>query len=384
MKLRDYPSADTRRKALESELSLSFSAISQVPFDEKQATGRNCENIIGAVSVPLGIAGPLAILHSPQQKHEYYIPLATTEGALVASVNRGCKAIFLSGGARVVSKKIGITRAPVFTVEHVFAAEKFIAWITVHYQEIKQKTEATSSHLRLLAITPYTTGRTVFLRFRFDTEDAMGMNMVTSAVAEAVTYIESETGYQCVALSGNLCVDKKPNYLNFIEGRGILVKADVTIPHTVVVQLLKTTPQRMLEVAQKKLLYGAILSGSIGANAQYANILAAVFLATGQDMAHIAECSIGITEIEQQGDDLYISVYLPDLVIGTVGGGTQLGTQQDCLSLLGLTGGDNGKNAIKLSEILAAAVLAGEISLLSALASNDLAHAHNTLGRGNK
>src|SRR6266480_4868508 len=162
------------------------------------------------------------------------------------------------------------------------------------------------------------------------------MNMATIGFSHAVDFIEKETDATCIALSGNMCVDKKPNLLNFIEGRGIQVKADVTIPKEIVADVLKTTPQKLVETAKRKLLYGSIFSGSIGANAQVANIIAAIFLATGQDMAHVGESSMGVTEIDEVNGDLYASIYLPDLVLGTVGGGTQLATQKEALAILGI------------------------------------------------
>jgi len=382
--LRDYKTAQERRNAVEKELGINLENIANFPFDELQASTRNCENMIGGVRVPVGIAGPIKVQSSKFKIQNYYVPLATTEGALVASVNRGCKAITESGGANVITKKIGITRAPVFVVEDILKGREFITWIEKNFGKIKNACESTSSHLQLLEIKPWHAGKNVFLRFRFDSQDAMGMNMVTIATSSAVSLIENEIGVKCVALSGNLCVDKKSNFLNFIEGRGIQVWADVTIPKDVVLSVLKTTPQKLTETAKRKLVYGSILSGTIGMNAQYANIFAAIFLATGQDIAHIAECSVGITEIEEVENGLYASIYLPDLVIGTVGGGTQLATQKECLHILGISGGDSGKNAIQLSEVIGGAVLAGEISLLASLSENTLAKAHERLGRGKK
>jgi hydroxymethylglutaryl-CoA reductase (NADPH) len=383
MDLRTYPTIREKRLAMEANLKVNLPHIGTFSINEQQASTKNCENMIGAVQVPIGIAGPLLIQrgNSPES---FFLPLATTEGALVASINRGCKAISASGGVRVVSKRIGITRAPVFSVSNVSEGQKFITWIQKNFHTIQTLAESTSSHLTLLEITPWLMGKNVFLRFRFDTEDAMGMNMATIAVDKVVAFIEEQTTARCAALSGNVCVDKKPNFLNFIEGRGTSISADVVLPAEIVASVLKTTVHAIYEVAQRKLVYGSILSGSIGANAQIANVLAALFLATGQDLGHIAECSMGITTVEQQGDDLYISVYLPDLVVGTVGGGTHLDTQKEALSILGISGGDQGKNAQKLAEIIGGAVLAGELSLLASLAEHSLAKAHKTLGRGEK
>ncbi len=384
MDMRKFSSASQRRKSLEEKLSVNLPHIGSFSLDEKIASVKNCENMIGAAQIPLGVAGPLKLV-GDYAKGDYYIPLATTEGALVASVSRGCKAIGQNGGARVISTKIGITRAPVFVVDNLKEGRKLIHWVKSNFKVLRNITETTSSHLSLWEIKTWQLGRNVFLRFRFDTQDAMGMNMATIAVSEAVSYIEKKAGVNCVSLSGNMCVDKKPNYLNFIEGRGISVSAEVILSADVIASVLKTTTAKILETAQRKLTYGSLMSGSIGANAHFANTLAAIFIATGQDAAHVSECSAGITTVEPiDRNRLYFSVYLPDLVVGTVGGGTDLDTQKESLSILGIKGGDNGKNMQKFSEIIAAAVLAGEISLLSSLSEKSLAKAHKKLGRNGK
>ncbi len=378
MDVRVYKSVKVRRSALEKELGIGLSSIASFSFDEELASSRNCENMIGATHVPLGVAGPLQI-----QDQAYYIPLATTEGALVASVSRGSKAITQSGGASVMSGKVGVTRAPVFRVDNLRHAKEFVDYLENNFYAIKKVVASTSHHLELLKIKPLVVGRNVFVRFHFDSQDAMGMNMATIACTKIVSLLEKDTKAACIAISGNLCVDKKPNYLNFLEGRGHSVWAEVFISKDVVSSVLKTTIDAIVEVSQRKFL-GSTLSGSIGANAHYANVLAAIFLATGQDIAHVAECSMGITTVEKVDKNLYVSVYLPDLMIGTVGGGTTLATQKEALSLLGVAGGNNGKNAKLFAEIIAGAVLAGEISLLASISEGSLARAHDKLGRGKK
>lgn len=379
MNLRDFPNTEKRRKALAEHLNLDLSNIGKFSLDDSIASSRNCENMIGVTQIPLGIAGPLKIKSYP----DYFIPLATTEGALVASINRGCKAISESGGATVISKKIGITRVPVFKVKNLTEGQKIINWLEQDFPQIKKIAEATSSHLTLTNLKPWLVGRSLYLRFSFDTQDAMGMNMATIASTEIINYIEQTIKIQCVAISGNMCVDKKPNYLNLIEGRGYTVSAEAILPAQIITSVLKTEKEKILEVAERKLHTASILSGTIGSNAHMANILAAIFLATGQDIAHVAECSTGITTVEpsENGKDLYISVYLPDLIVGTVGGGTQLATQKEALSII--SSGEK-LTAQQLSERIAAAVLAGEISLLASLAQGTLAKAHKKLGRGIK
>ena len=383
MDFRAYTDIDERRKALGKNLKLNFSHLGKYSIDARLASTKNCENMIGVIQVPLGVAGPLKII-SNNVKEEFFLPLATTEGALVASVNRGCKVILQSGGVSIISEKIGITRAPVFAVKNIIEGKKFVSWVNDNFNAIKEIAETTSSHLKLLEIKPTSMGRNVYLRFRFDSGDAMGMNMATIAVTKAAEFIKKETSVSCTAISGNMCVDKKPNFLNFIEGRGHTVSADVLIPRKVVKEVLKANIEDIVDVSQRKLMYGSILSGSLGANAHYANVLGAIFTATGQDVAHVAECAMGITTVEEVKGNLYASVYLPDLVVGTVGGGTNLETQKEALSIMKLSGGNKGKNAQKLAEVIAGAVLAGEVSLLASFANNSLACAHQLLGRGIK
>lgn len=381
MDLRGYSDINLRRKALEKELNIKLPHVGNYSLDAKAASTKNCENMIGAVQIPLGVAGPLKI-KSSLQKREVFIPMSTTEGALVASVSRGSKAITQSGGATVVSKKVGITRGPVFVVENIKEGEKIIKWIKDNILQIREVTQGTSSHLKLLDINPWMVGRNLFLRFKFDSQDAMGMNMATIACTLAADLIEQKTKAKLVSISGNICVDKKPNMLNIIEGRGIQVWTDCVLPLEVVEKVLKTTPEKFVDVVTRKVYIGSILSGSIGANSHAANVLAAMFLALGQDVAHVAEVSSVITTAEVVKKGLYVSVFLSDLVVGTIGGGTGLATQKEALNILGVFGGDNGKNSQKLAEIIGAAVLAGEISLIASLSVNSLACAHRKLGRG--
>jgi len=383
MNIRDFVSVTKRRKAIEDKVGVRLPHIGHFSLDEKTASSRNCENMIGAVQVPLGIAGPLS-LKSSLQERDVLVPLATTEGALVASMNRGCKAIEKAGGARVVSKRVGISRAPVFAVSTVEEGKETIDWIEKNTSLLAQVGEATSSHLTLLSLKQWLVGRNLYVHLSFDTKDAMGMNMATIAATEMAKTIEKNTKAKLVAISGNLCVDKKPNTLNMILGRGIQVWADVILSEEILADILKTTPEKFIEVVNRKIYVGSILSGTTGANAHAANVLSAIFLATGQDMAHIAEASSVITTAERIDNGVSVSITLLDLPVGTVGGGTGLSTQKECLSLLGVAGGDNGKNALKFAEIIGASILAGEISLIASLGSNTLAIAHKKLGRGEK
>ncbi len=383
MKIRDLKTIEERRKFIEKKLKMKLPAIKTYPERLEEAQFKNCENMIGATSVPLGVAGPLKVHGSRFTVHgKYYIPLATSEGALVASVNRGCKAITESGGAAVDSHRAGVTRGPVFRVASLKEHDKLYTYLTSHLDELKKVAEVTSHNLKLKKLLTRGVGRYRYVRFVFDTHDAMGMNMATIATDALVKFIEKNTGISCLSIAGNFDIDKKPSWLNAIENRGMKVWAEATLSSTVIDKILKTTASRIHEVWLAKCMIGSALSGSLGFNAQYSNVIAAIFLATGQDMGHVGEGSIGITTTEIIGEkDLYISVCLPDLMVGTVGGGTGLPTQKEALKILGVFGGNEGKNAQTFAEIVGASVLAGELSLLASLAEGSLASAHQKLAR---
>ncbi len=366
MSLRDYKSVKERRESFGK-----LPHIGSFSLDETIASTRNCENMIGVAQVPMGITGPLNI-----GDRNYFIPLATTEGALVASVSRGCKAITESGGAAVLAVRKGATRGPVFKVDSLEENTKLFDFIESHKNDFDRIAKTTSHHIQLLDVYTNSVGLYRFVRFIFDTQDAMGLNMATIATEAIVRFIEEKTGAHCTSLSGNYCVDKKASWLNMTHGRGHEVWAEVKIPNRLVQSLLHTSPDAIFETWVSKCMIGSAISGSMGFNAQYANVLAALFIATGQDPAHVAECSVGITTVEKQEGTLYMSVYLPDLMVGTVGGGTNLATQKEALHIIG------AKSSREFAQVVGAAVLAGEISLLSSLAEGTLAKAHQTLARG--
>ncbi|MDD5474462.1 MAG: hydroxymethylglutaryl-CoA reductase (NADPH) [Candidatus Methanoperedens sp.] len=373
---------ELRRAAISDVAGIQFKHIDKFSFDVENVTKRNIENMIGAVQVPLGVAGPLRV-NGEYANGDYYIPLATTEGALVASADRGCSAITACGGANARLFKDGMTRAPVFRTNDIIGAKKLVDWVHANFPRIKEKADKTSRFGRLLAIEPFVAGRNVYLRFAYDTSDAMGMNMVTIATDAAVDLVLSENDVELIALSGNMCTDKKPAAINVIMGRGKTVSADVFLSREIILGKLKTTPEKMAEVNYRKNLLGSARAGSLGFNAHAANIAAALFIACGQDAAHVVEASYAITTMELVEDGLYCSVTLPSLPVGTVGGGTGIGAQQECLCMLGVAGAGEppGTNAKKLAEITSVAILAGEISLVAALSARHLAKAHATLGR---
>lgn len=375
--LRDFSSAKSRLEFLEKELGINLDNIGNFTFTEDAVLGRNIENLIGATQIPLGIAGPLKLRTMNYELRTHFIPLATTEGALVASISRGCKVVNLSKGINVFVEEVGQTRGPVFKVKNLKQGLQSKKWIDDHFSDLSKVTKATSNHLQLMKIGSRLVGRNLFIRFYYDTQDAMGMNMVTIATEEAVKLIEEELKIKCVSLAGNFDIDKKPAWLNFISGRGKRVWAEATLDKRVLKEVLKTTPEKIAEVVYRKNHLGSIISGSLGFNAHFANIIAAIFLATGQDAAHIAESSLGITTAEiLENGNLYFSIYLPCLIVGIVGGGTHLPCQQEALKLMKIS------NVLEYSQVIGACVLAGELSLIASLNEGTLAKAHIELARG--
>ena len=376
IKLKDFTDAKTRREFLEKKFDISLENIAKFSFAEEDTANRNIENLIGAAQIPLGVAGPVKLKTKNSKLGTYYIPLATTEGALVASISRGCKVIESSGGAKVFVENVGMSRGPVFKCKSLQECMETEAWIEENLKSLAKLAESTSSHLKLLKAEYKVVSKNLFVRLSFDTEDAMGMNMVTIATEVIVQEIEKKTNARCVSLAGNFDVDKKPSWLNFIEGRGKKIWAEVVVPKKVVSETLKTTPEKIVEVVKSKTHLGSIMSGSLGFNSHFANIIAAIFIATGQDPAHVVEGSMGVTdsEVEKNGD-LYFSIYLPSLIVGVVGGGTSLPTQKEALKILGV------KNSVEFSGVIAHAILAGELSLIASLAQGSLATAHQKLGR---
>ncbi|CQR49381.1 MULTISPECIES: hydroxymethylglutaryl-CoA reductase (NADPH) [Haloferax] len=373
--------AEARRSLVEEQSGASLDAVGNYGFPAEAAESA-IENMVGAIQVPMGVAGPVSV-DGGSVSGEKYLPLATTEGALLASVNRGCSVINSAGGATARVLKSGMTRAPVFRVADVAEAEALVSWTRDNFAALKEAAEETTNHGELLDVTPYVVGNSVYLRFRYDTKDAMGMNMATIATEAACGVVEEETTASLVALSGNLCSDKKPAAINAVEGRGRSVTADVRIPREVVEERLHTTPEAVAELNTRKNLVGSAKAASLGFNAHVANVVAAMFLATGQDEAQVVEGSNAITTAEVQDGDLYVSVSIASLEVGTVGGGTKLPTQSEGLDVLGVSGGGDpaGSNADALAECIAVGSLAGELSLLSALASRHLSSAHAELGR---
>ncbi|CAN6454017.1 unnamed protein product [Victoria cruziana] len=381
--------AGVRRKALEIVSGRSVEGLPLDGFDYGSILGQCCELPIGYVQIPVGIAGPLLM----KGVGEVHVPMATTEGCLVASTNRGCKAIYASGGVDVVCLRDGMSRAPAVSLASARrAAElKFFLENPMNFETVAMVFNSTSRFARLRSVKCALSGRILYMRFICATGDAMGMNMVSKGVQNVLEFLNNDfPDMEVISISGNYCSDKKPAAVNWIEGRGKSVVCDAIIKEEVVKSVLKTSVSALVELNTRKNLVGSAMAGAMGGfNAHASNILTAIFIATGQDPAQNVESSQCITmmEVADNGKDLYISVSMPCIEVGTVGGGTQLASQSACLNLLGIKGANMespGANATKLALVVAGAVLAGELSLMSALAAGQLVKSHMKYNRSSK
>ncbi|KAL2021617.1 hypothetical protein VTK56DRAFT_6970 [Thermocarpiscus australiensis] len=385
--LKDFTRAVKVRRTIISRTKATadltgFLERSKLPYQNynwAQVHGACCENVIGYMPLPVGVAGPLVI-----DGQSYFIPMATTEGVLVASTSRGCKAINSGGGAVTVLTADGMTRGPCVSFETLERAGAAKLWLDSEKGQsvMKKAFNSTSRFARLETMKTALAGTNLYIRFKTTTGDAMGMNMISKGVEHALSVMMSE-GFEdmnIVSVSGNYCIDKKPAAINWIEGRGKSVVAEAIIPAEVVKSVLKTDVDTMVELNVNKNLIGSAMAASVGGfNAHAANIVAAVFIATGQDPAQVVESANCITIMKNLRGSLQISVSMPSLEVGTLGGGTILEPQAAMLDMLGVRGPhptSPGENARRLARIVAAAVLAGELSLCSALAAGHLVKAH--------
>uniref|UniRef100_A0A914ZNA5 3-hydroxy-3-methylglutaryl coenzyme A reductase n=1 Tax=Parascaris univalens TaxID=6257 RepID=A0A914ZNA5_PARUN len=376
-----------RRMHISSSSKIPLEDLPFRQFDYSLIRGACCENVIGYVPMPTGIAGPLIV-----NGRRYFIPLTTTEGALVASTNRGCRALTESGGVIVRVYKDAMTRAPVVQLESAVKALELKHWLENpgNFEGLKRTFDATSNYARLQRVEADPIGRLLFIRFEAKTGDAMGMNMVSKGVNMVMTTLKKEfPGMEILSLSGNYCVDKKACALNWIKGRGKSVVSEAVVRASVVHNVLKTDVDSMCRLAEAKLLIGSSIAGTVGGwNAHAANVVAAIFLATGQDAAQVVSSSMCLTSMEKTKlGDLYVSCNMRCLEVGTVGGGTILPAQRSCLEVLGCAGADKanpGGNAKRLAEIICATVMAGELSLMAAQCSDDLIKSHLRLNRSTR
>lgn len=341
---------------------------------------RHIENFIGTVKLPVGLAGPLRV-NGTHAHGEYYLPLATTEASLVASYNRGARLISEAGGCAAAVIAEGVSRAPGFAFGSLRDALAFVAWIESRQQRFREIAAATTRHGRLIGIRSTVEANHVYVNFEFETGDAAGQNMVTLATAALCSDISRHTPVRpdYFFLEANHSGDKKASAQSFSHVRGKRISAEVTLSSEQVATRLHTTAERMVDYWRMAAL-GGVLSGTIGVQGHYANGLAALYIACGQDAACVAESAVGVTRFEVTGNGaLYAAVTLPNVIVGTVGGGTVLPSQRACLEILGCYGPGNAR---AFAEVCGALALAGELSIIGALSAGDFARAHAELARG--
>ena len=416
----------TRQKLVSelSEVSLQdLKELNTVAFPIEQVGTKNCENLVGSVEIPIGVVGPITadVTYIPisrtneknldtslnssitniqtKEKLSFIIPLATTEGALIASVHRGLKALCV-GKTSVVVKKIGMSRSVVFELESAQQVHEYISFFKKHETQSAKFCEETSTHLKYISLETFTRGKLAFFRFVFDTDEAMGMNMVTIALSHAwkkfeLEYLVKQDTFtvELLTLSGNVCTDKKDSAINRIYGRGYAVTVETRLSKNDVKKLLKVTPEKITKTHVVKNLIGSNIAGSLSQNMHVANALAAFYLATGQDVAHTvagSEASVHF-EVTNSGG-LYVSLTMPNVSVGCVGGGTWLPAQTQARSIIKTLGKrypsskteNNPVTAKDLATVVGLACLAGELSGMAALSNHTLASAHEKFGRNKK
>jgi len=339
----------------------------------------NIENFVGTVELPIGIAGPLRV-RGLFAHGDFYVPLATTEAALVSSYSRGAQAISAAGGCTALVVSEGVSRAPAFAFVNLIDAGKFVVWLSEHLDELAEAAESTTRYGKLVDAGVHLEGNHVYLLLEFTTGEAAGQNMVTIAAEAVCQYILGQCPIQPDHwfVEANLSGDKKASHLSFQHVRGKKVTAEVVLPKEILQRRLRCTAKEMQQYYRMSSI-GGVMSGNIGVQGHYANGLAAAYIACGQDAACVAESAVGITRFEPAPDGaLYAAVTLPNVIVGTVGGGTGLPSQRACLDLLQLEG---PSRANAFAEIVTSLVLAGELSIIAALASGDFVSAHESLAR---
>lgn len=377
-----------RREAVQRITGKSLEGLPLYGFDYDSILNKCCEMPVGYVQIPVGVAGPLLL-----DGDEYTIPMATTEGCLVASTNRGCKAIYASGGATSYILKDGMSRAPIVRFPSAKQASqlKFFLEDPLNLDTISNIFNQSSRFARLQSIKCAMVGKNLYIRFSCSTGDAMGMNMTSKAVEQVLSFLQDEfPDMDVIGISGNFCSDKKPAAVNWLEGRGKSVVCEAVIKEEVLKRVLRTNVAALVELNVLKNLTGSAMAGALGGfNAHASNIVSAIFIATGQDPAQNIESSHCITMMEpvNDGKDLHISVSMPSIEVGTVGGGTVLASQAACLNLLGVKGASEesaGANSSLLATIVAGSVLAGELSLMAAIAEGELVRSHMKYNRSSR
>ena len=370
--------AKTRRAFLEQQTGSRLDNVGYYSMSPSTLPG-NIENFTGVAQVPIGMAGPL-LVDGQYANGEFYVPMATTEGTLVASYNRGMRLTNECGGIKTTVIDDAMQRAPLFAFNDARTALQFGKWVEDNFDVIKAKAEETTAIGQLRNIEQYAVSKLRWLRFNFTCGDAAGQNMVSKATRHACQYIidMQPSGLEHFTLAANFDTDKKHSFVNALHTRGKKVVAEATIKADILKALMHVTPEALYKQRQLSNM-GALMSGAVSNGAHFANGITAMFIACGQDVANVAESSAGYTygELLPNGD-YYVSVTIPSLIVATYGGGTGLGTQKECLDLIGCYG--QGK-VYKFAEIVAATVLCGELSLGSAVVADEWVSSHDTYGR---
>lgn len=373
--------AQARRTFVTGKTGAVLEHVAACSFDPALLPG-NIENFSGVAQVPLGFAGPLRV-NGEHAQGDFFVPMATTEGTLVASYNRGMRLAREAGGITTTVIDDAMQRAPIFVFENARYARAFGEWVTAHFDAIKACAEETTRSGKLRNIEQYAQGKMRWLRFNFTTGDAAGQNMVSKATRHACQWIlaQQPPGLEHFSLAANFDTDKKHSTLNSLHSRGKRVVAEITLPSAMLENIMHTSGAALFRQRQLSNM-GAMMAGSVNNGAHFANGLTAIFIACGQDVANIAESSAGFVygELKDNGD-YYFSVTIPSLIVATYGGGTALPTQRECLEAIGCYG--EGK-AHKLAEICAAVVLCGELSLSAAIVSDQWVSSHDRYGRNRK
>ncbi len=366
-----------RREFLKQRTGAALEHVAEHSFDPAIAQG-NIENFIGVAQVPLGVAGPL-LVNGEHAQGEFYVPLATAEGTLVASYNRGMRLLREAGGVTTTVMADKMQRAPAFIFDSARDARDFGHWLDEHFDEIKQMAESTTRAGRLVDIEKYSASKILFCRFNYTTGDAAGQNLTGKATAVACEWIRANyPKLEHYFLESNFATDKKSSQVNMLRTRGKRVVAEATIPNELLGRVMRSSSELLYRARQVSTL-GGFMSGVNNNGSHSANGITAMFIATGQDAANVAESSAALTYAERlDNGDYYYSITIPSLIVATYGGGTGLATQRECLEMLGCYG--KGK-VQKFAEIVAATVLCGELSLGSAVVAEEWVEAHDLFGR---
>jgi hydroxymethylglutaryl-CoA reductase (NADPH) len=370
--------AAARQAFIEEQTGIQLEHVSSYSFDPALLPG-NIENFTGVAQVPIGFAGPL-LVDGEHAQGEFYVPLATAEGTLVASYNRGMRLLYEAGGVKTTVLDDRMQRAPAFLFESAREARAFAQWLRDAFEEIKRAAEATTRSGKLQDIEQYSASRILFTRFNYTTGDAAGQNLTGKATQAACEWIQSNypNGMERYFLESNFATDKKSSQVNMLRTRGKRVVAEATIPRDLIKRLMHADVD-LLWRARLVSNLGGFMSGVNNNGAHSANGITAIFIATGQDVANVAESSAAFNFSEVlPGGDYYVSITIPSLIVATYGGGTGLATQRECLELLGCYGKDKVR---KFAEIVAATVLCGELSLGSAIVAEEWVKAHDLFGR---